>query len=122
MRGVALGMAIAGGVVGILFGLLAMLIGGTANAFEEGSGDTVVWLGVSAIASSVVGILAGGLYFGKKRPKLMVLILLVASIWHLVSISVFGIPGFIFLLLATIFAWFGRPKEEPQATASASTG
>ena len=108
MRVTSLVLAIIGGVVGIMFGLLAIAVGGASEEFEEGSGTTVIWLGVSAIAASVVGIAAGGLHFGGKRRTLMSFALLVAAIWHLISISYFGIFGFLLLLLAAIFAWFGR--------------
>ena len=113
MRVTSLVLAIVGGVVGIMFGLIAMAVGGVSEEFEEGSGTTVIWLGVSAIAASVLGIVAGGLHFGGKRRALMSFLLLVAAVWHLVSISYFGIFGFLLLLLAAIFAWFSRrPSAE----------
>jgi nitrate reductase NapE component len=108
MRVTSLVLAIVGGVVGIMFGLLAMAVGGVSDELEEGSGTTVIWLGVSAIAASVLGIVAGGLHFGGKRRTLMSFVLLVAGVWHLVSISYFGIFGFLLLLLAAIFAWLSR--------------
>ena len=108
MRVTSLVLAIIGGVVGIMFGLIAMAVGGVSEELEEGSGTTVIWLGISAITASVVGIVAGGIYFGGKRTTLMCWVLLVAAIWHLISISYFGIFGFLLLALASVFAWFGR--------------
>ena len=88
----------------MFFGLFAMAVGGL------GAGNSIVGLGISAIAASVMGILCGGLYFGGKRQGLMSAGLIVAAIWHLISISAFAIPGFLLLLLAGIFAWLGRMK------------
>ena len=42
----------------------------------------------------------------------MSFVLLIAAVWHLVSISFFGIFGFILLLLAAIFAWFSRKPAD----------
>jgi MFS family permease len=112
MRVSALVLSIIGGVFGILFGLMAMAVGGASEELEKGSGETVIWLGLGAILAAVVGIAAGGFYFGGVNRTLVSWILLIAAVCHLVAISYFGIAGFIFLLLAAMLAWFGR-RESP---------
>lgn len=115
MRTAALVLAILGGVFGILFGLFAIAVGGFASAFDEGSGNSVVGLGVSAIAAAVFGIVCGGLNFAEKRPRLAAGGMIAAAIWHLISISFFGALGFLFLLFAGVFGWFGRARTLPGA-------
>jgi hypothetical protein len=85
-----------------------MAVGGTANSLDDGSGDQAVGLGVSAIFAAAFGLASGGIYFSGRLRTLMAWFLLAAAFWHLVSISYFAIPGFLFLLLASVFAWFGR--------------
>ncbi|HEV2124842.1 MAG TPA: hypothetical protein VGW38_19005 [Chloroflexota bacterium] len=97
-----------GGVFGILMGLIAMAVGGTANVFEEGSGNTAVWLGLSAIAAATVAIICASLAFGGTRPDLMAALLIVSGIWHLISISFFAIPGTVLILLAALVAFLSR--------------
>ena len=114
MKTVSLVMAIIGVVFGILFGLLAMAIGGIGNELEEGSGNGVIGLGISAILACVFSMVCSALHFSGTRPGLMSILLFVGAFWHLISISAFGIPGFIFLLLAAIFAVVGRgSKPQP---------
>jgi hypothetical protein len=75
-----------------------------ATAWAKGSGETVIWLGLGAILAAVVGVAAGGFYFGGVNRTLMSWILLIAAVCHLVAIPYFGIAGFIFLLLAAMLA------------------
>lgn len=120
MKVTSLVMAIIGAVFGIVMGLIAMAAGGIGNALEEGSGNGVVGLGVSAIVACVFAMLCSGFHFAGKRQGLMTIGLWVALVWHVVSISFFAIPGGIFLLLAAIFAIFGRdPKPAPRPVAVA---
>jgi hypothetical protein len=115
-------MVIIGTVFGVIFGLIAMAAGGAANALG-GSGTTVVWLGVSAILACVVGMLCSGFHFAGNRTGWMTFGIFVAAIWHVVSISAFGIPGFIFLFLGAIFALFsrGRKSAAPAFTGTPAT-
>jgi hypothetical protein len=100
--------SVIGGVFGVIFGLIAMAVGGASNSLDEGSGDGIVGLGISAIAAAAVGMVVGGVYFSGRARTMMAWLLLGSAFWHLISISYFAIPGFLFLLLAAIFAWFGR--------------
>ncbi|MEO9255910.1 MAG: SHOCT domain-containing protein [Tepidiformaceae bacterium] len=105
---IVLGLAFIGASFGILLGLLAMAFGGVSNSVDEGSGASLVALGVSAILAAMTAALFAGLYTSGRHRTLMAWGLFGAAIWHLVSISAFGIPGFVFFVLAAIFAWRGR--------------
>jgi hypothetical protein len=115
MRVTTLVMGILGGVFGIILGLAAMAAGGMSNAFESGSGNGAVGLGISALLASAFGIVCASIYFSGRRPGLMTLGLLVATVWLVISISAFAIPGALFFLLATLFAFIGRHDGQRQA-------
>ena len=92
MRTAALVLAILGGVFGILFGLFAIAVGGFASSTK---GPGTPWSGWGSAA----GLAAGGM--------------IAAAIWRLISISFFGALGFLFLLFAGVFGWFGRARTLP---------
>lgn len=108
MKVTSLVMAIIGAVFGILMGLIAMAVGGVGNALEEGAGNQAIGLAISAISACAFAMLCSGFHFAGKWQGLMAIGLWIALAWHVVSISFFAIPGGIFLLLAAIFATFGR--------------
>ena len=111
MRVTVLVLAIIGGALGILFGFLALIFG---LLDEEFTGDrSIIWLGISALAASVAGIVFGSMSFGSTHQKIAALGLIASAIWHVVSISLFGIPGMLFLLLAGVLGFFvKRPRVE----------
>lgn len=87
-------LSIIGGVFGLLGGLFAIIM----SSF---SSDLLI-LGLSAILASIVGIIAGVMV--KKDQKLYGILLIVAAIWLLISISAFAIPGTVLLGIAGILA------------------
>jgi|GEM_PF-2975598 len=97
-----LAIALAGAGVGLAFALIALIAGDVADDGE------IVGLGVSALVSALVGGGAGICHsLGRWRTG-MAALLVVAALWHLVSISLFGIPGFVVLLIAGIVAFLER--------------
>jgi hypothetical protein len=61
MRVSAFVLGTIGGVVGIGFGLFAIAIGSINSALDNAGGTQTVWLGGSAIASSLLGLACAGL-------------------------------------------------------------
>ncbi len=104
---VVLVLTVLGALVGVMMGLVALTVGGLGNELEDGSGDQVIGLGLSAIAAVVASVVFG-LYVSGRNRLAMSWCLLGAAIWHLVSISAFGFPGFVFLILGATFAFVGR--------------
>lgn len=99
-RTMELVLGIIGGIFGLLGGVFAILFGAFA-------GDEIVILGISAILASIVGII--GSVYVTKNPKIGGIVLIISSIWLLISISLFGVIGTIFLgisgLLALLRKW-----------------
>jgi len=108
MRTATFVLALVGGILGILMGFIAMAVGGVASALGSSEGGSVVGLGISAIAASTLGIVCGSLYFARKASTVMALGLLVAAVWHFISISAFAVPGGTLLVIATLLAFLGR--------------
>ncbi len=104
MRVAVLILAIFGAVLGVVFSFFAMTVGSIYGAF---TGDaTIVLLGLSALGACVFAIVCAGVNFGSRRKKLAAFGLIIAALWHVISISAFGIPGLIFFLLAGILGFF----------------
>ncbi|MDO9627408.1 MAG: DUF4064 domain-containing protein [Methanobacteriaceae archaeon] len=94
-RTMELVLGIIGGIFGLLGGVFAVLFGSLASS-------DVVLLGISAILASIVGIV-GSIYV-TRNSKMGGIILFVSAVWLLVSISLFGVMGTIFLGIAGLLA------------------
>ena len=92
-------------------GFMAMIVGGASEALEEGSGDMVIWLGVSGITACVFAMVGSGMHFSGNRTTLAASLITIGAIWHIVSIGAFSIPGAVFLLLGALFAWLSRGRH-----------
>ncbi len=93
-RTIELVLGIIGGIFGLLGGILAVMLGIFAT--------DVASLGISAILASIVGL--AGAVFVLKNAKWAGIILIISAVWLLISISLFGILGTVFLGLAGILA------------------
>ncbi len=91
-RTIELALGFAGGIFGLIGGVFALLF--------------LPELGVSAILASVVGIV--GAVFVTRNHTGGGIILVLSSIWLLISISFFGVLGFILFLLAGLIAIFRK--------------
>ncbi len=96
-----------GGIFGILGGLLGMMIGGMSAAF--GGGASVVWLGISAIAFSILGIVGSATvrHNSKKGGWMM----LIAAVGGTISVSfAYALAGPL-LLVAGLLALIRKEGE-----------
>jgi len=93
-RTLELVLGIIGGIFGLLGGLFAVLFSVFASE--------VLYLGISAILASILGII--GAIYVRGSPRNAGIILIVSAIWLLISISAFAIPGTIFLGISGILA------------------
>lgn len=91
-RTIELALGLVGGIFGLFGGIFALLF--------------IPELGFSAILASVVGII--GAIYVTRNAKWGGIILIISSIWLLISISFFGVLGFILLLIAGLVAIFRK--------------
>jgi hypothetical protein len=91
-RTLELALGLVGGIFGLMGGIIGLIF--------------IPELGVSALLASVVGIIAA--IYVTKNPKWGGIILVISSIWLLISISLFGVLGFILLLIAGLVAIFRK--------------
>src|SRR5699024_490645 len=104
MRTASFVLGLVGGILGILAAILAMFIGGVGSAFESSDSDSSIGLGFSAILASVPGIV--GAAFVRGRPKVSSLLMFIAGIWGIISISAFFVVSNILLIIAAIIGLF----------------
>ncbi|WP_455240649.1 DUF4064 domain-containing protein [Methanothermobacter tenebrarum] len=90
------------GIIGSIFGLLGGLF---AIVFSVFASD-LLYLGISAILASIVGII--GAIYVQRSPRNAGIILIVSAIWLLVSISAYAIPGTVFLGISGVLALLRR--------------
>lgn len=110
MRTTAMVLGIVGGVFGIIFSLLAMLIGGAGAALNAEGGGTVTVLGFVAFFLAVAAIVGGAL--ANKSPKASWIILLITGAIGFIAISAFWILPGILLIAAAIFEFVARSNQE----------
>jgi len=90
------------GIIGSIFGVL----GGLFAIFFSVFGPELLYLGISAVMASILGII--GAVYVREKPRNGGIILIVSAIWLLISISAFAIPGTIFLGIGGILAIIRR--------------
>ncbi|MDI6701533.1 DUF4064 domain-containing protein [Methanothermobacter wolfeii] len=88
-------------VLGIIGGVFGLLGGLAALVFSVFATD-ILWLGISAILASILGII--GSVYVRNNPRNGGVLLIVSAVWLLISISAFAIPGTVFLGLAGVLA------------------
>ncbi len=86
------------GIIGGVFGLL----GGLAALVFSVFATDILWLGISAILASILGIV--GSVYVRSNPRKGGVLLIVSAVWLLISISAYAIPGTVFLGLAGVLA------------------
>jgi hypothetical protein len=91
-RTIELALGVVGGIFGLFGGIFALLF--------------IPELGLSAILASVIGII--GAIYVTRNARWGGIILIISSIWLLISISFFGVLGFILLLIAGLVALFRK--------------
>jgi hypothetical protein len=93
-RTVELVLGIIGGIFGLLGGVFALMF----SAFAPSVGG----LGISAVLASIVGIV--GAAYVMQNAKWGGIILILSSVWLLISISLFGVLGAVLFGLAGLLA------------------
>lgn len=109
MRVGALILGILGGLFGIGGAVLAILAGGVGAAFGAEEAETVVGLGLAALALSIVGIIGSALALAK--PRAAAALMLVTGIGGFIAISFAFVIGGTLLIAGSVLAFFGRTKK-----------
>lgn len=123
MRGTALGLGIAGGVIGLITSFLVFVFGALGAALNADGAGTVVGLSWLAFAAAVVGIVGGALALRYKRVAAGMM--LGACIAGFIATSAFWIVAGILLFVGALLAflaWFTTRNRatlaEPPQTGS----
>jgi MFS family permease len=108
--GKAFWIGLIGGFLGFLGGIVAILVGGISASYEVSSqAGTLYGLGFAAFVFSIIGVIGG--IFERKR-LLGGVLMLVAAVGVLISISLFGVLPFLFFLVGAILIFARKSEHE----------
>jgi hypothetical protein len=119
MRIAALVLGVLGAIGGFIGALIAFFFAGVVEVVDEisgaekGVGEEIAILGLVAFAASVGGLVGGSIAIAK--PKVAAVLMLVAAIVGVLSISVAFVPAAILLLIAALLAFLGRAEKKTEA-------
>lgn len=103
MKVTAFVVGLIGSFAAFFAALLAGMVGGLSTALHTGDAHTTLILGVSAWAASVLGLVGTCLVW--RFPKASWICLTIATVWIVISVSAFGVPGGVLFFLGAIFAF-----------------
>lgn len=109
MRVASMVLGIIGAVAGLGGAIFVLFVGGVDAAFSASGTSTVVGLGVAAVLFSILGL--AGSIFTLKKPKTAGILMLLAALGGLISISWYYVIAFPLLLLAGILSLVSQRKE-----------
>ena len=108
--GKAFWLGMIGGFLGFVGAIIAVLVGGISAAYSTSSESTMLYgLGLSTFIFSIVGVIGG--VFERKR-LIGGLLMLIAAVGVLVSISLFGVLPFLFFLVGAIVIFARKTEHE----------
>ena len=118
MKVAALVIGILGSIAAFVAALFAGGVGAIGGAIHAHGAGGVGGLAVSAWLASILGLVGAILAIG--RPGAAWVCMLVAAVWVVISVSAFGIPGGVLLLIAAIFSFFeARTRKRQKAQVAA---
>ena len=100
-------LGIIGGIFGIFGAIFAMTVGGIGATF--GAGNTISWLGFSAMIFSVIGLVGSTITKGKR--KLGGWLMVGSAVGGTISISAFYILPGLLLLIGGVMALFRKEDD-----------
>lgn len=99
-------LGIIGGVFGLIGAVFALMVGTLDVAFSASGTSPLTMLGINAVLASILSIITTA--FINKNPTKAGIIIIISALWLLISISYFGILGFVLLGLAGLLAIFKK--------------
>jgi hypothetical protein len=119
MRTGALVLGIIAGLAGLLSAVLALMVGGVGAAFEAEGASQIIGLGWSALGFSLLGLFGAAMSIAK--PRLAALVMAVAGIAVMISISLFAVIATPLFLVGALLAFLGRrPKAQAEPSEALS--
>jgi hypothetical protein len=113
MRTSAIVLGIIACLAGLASAVLALMVGGVGAAVEPEGASQLIGLGWSALGLSLLGLTGAALWIAK--PQLAPLIMAIAGVAIVFSISMFAVIARPLFLVRRFWAEFGmRPKVRPE--------
>lgn len=105
----AAALGIAGGALGIIAGLIAMIFGGAGVLLFEG-GSQIMWLSALGVILGIAGIVGGAMT--RSNPEMATFIMAITGFGGFVAISLFWILPGALLIIGAVIAWSARPTKQ----------
>ena len=102
MKILALILGLLGSVAAFLAALFAGIVSSAGAAFHLAHAGQTGALATSAWAASVLGLVGAILVLS--HPKVAWISLAIAAVWVVISVSAFGVPAGVLLVLAALFS------------------
>jgi hypothetical protein len=112
MRVASLIIGVIGGIAGFGGAIFALFVGGLDATFSASGTSSIVGLGVAAIFFSLLGLVGGTLALNK--PRIAGVMMLVAAIGGVISVSWGYVVAFPTLLVGGILALISQKKRVEQ--------
>lgn len=109
MRVASMIIGIIGAIAGFGGALFALFVGGADAAFSASGTSSVVGLGIAAVLFSTLGLV--GSILALKKPKTAGILMLIAAVGGVISVSWGYVIAFPLLLLAGILALVSQKKN-----------
>ncbi len=114
MKIAAVILGVIGGIAGLLGALFALFVGGIGATFGAKDGGEIMWLGLSSLLLSLIGITGGAL--GIAKPKAAGYMMLLAGIGGLITVSAAYVIGGPLLIVGGILA-LAAARKSPESVA-----
>jgi hypothetical protein len=112
MKIAAMVLGLIGGVIGLVAAGFALAVGGIGSVVGAQGAHTVVGSGWAALALSVLGIVGAALALA--RPRFAAVLMIIAALGGLISVSWAYIVAFPLLLIGGLLAFFGRGSRQAE--------
>ncbi len=103
MKATAFVLGLIGSFTAFAAALFAGALGGLGTAFHTSGSHEAFALGASAWLASILGLVGSSLVW--RYPSAAWICMLLATVWIVISVSAFGIPGGLLLFMGSVFAF-----------------
>jgi hypothetical protein len=106
-------LGLIGGIFGVIFAFIVLMIGGMGAAFGAEGANTIIGLGWGAVGLSILGIV--GSVMVRSKAKVGGIMMTIAAIGGFICISIFYLLPGVLLLIGGLMGIFRKNKATVSA-------
>lgn len=118
MRIAALVVGILGALAAFVMALFAAGVGSIGAVLHQSGAQEITGLALSAWGASILGLV--GAILALSKPVAAWICCFIAALWGVVSISAFGIPGGVLLLVAALLSFLEAHSQKRKRMSASS--